>query len=84
MLNLWRAQLAVIGIDGLPPTAKAGNVTLPFTEVRLSVRLPPTKNPEEAKNYIIKKLTENPPYNAQISVSKILFATGFNAPEYPA
>jgi hypothetical protein len=37
-------QLSVTGIDGIPVPAKAGNVTLPFLEVKLSIRLPPTKN----------------------------------------
>src|SRR5204863_4324777 len=38
----WRPQLAVIGIDGLPQPANAGNVLLPFTTAKLSLRLPPT------------------------------------------
>jgi hypothetical protein len=44
ILNTWKAQLSVIGIDGLPgaPLSKAGNVLLPFTTAKLSVRLPPT------------------------------------------
>jgi hypothetical protein len=46
ILNGWKAQLAVIGADGLPSPTIAGNVMLPFTEARLSIRLPPTKNPE--------------------------------------
>ena len=44
VLNGWKAQLAVIGMDGLPLPGKAGNVMLPYTEARLSIRLPPTKN----------------------------------------
>jgi hypothetical protein len=46
ILNGWKAQLAVIGMDGLPHPVKAGNVMLPYTEARLSIRLPPTKNAE--------------------------------------
>ena len=46
ILNGWKAQLAVTGIDGLPAPVIAGNVILPFTEVKLSIRLPPTKNAE--------------------------------------
>lgn len=46
ILNGWKAQLAVIGAKGLPEPSKAGNVMLPWTEARLSIRLPPTKNPE--------------------------------------
>jgi acetylornithine deacetylase/succinyl-diaminopimelate desuccinylase-like protein len=56
---------------------------LPFTEAKLSIRLPPTKNAEEAKNYIVKKLTENIPYNATVTVTNAAAGQGFNAPEYP-
>lgn len=44
LLGGWKPQLAVVGIDGLPEVAKAGNVNLPFVEAKLSIRLPPTKN----------------------------------------
>ncbi len=44
----WRPQLAVIGIDGLPKPADAGNVLLPGTEAKLSLRLPPTLDAEAA------------------------------------
>jgi acetylornithine deacetylase/succinyl-diaminopimelate desuccinylase-like protein len=82
ILNGWKAQLAVIGADGLPNPGKAGNVMLPFTEARLSIRLPPTKNPEHAKDFIVKTLTENPPYNAKITLSNVRCGAGFNAPEF--
>src|SRR5262249_1801647 len=38
----WRPQLAVIGIEGLPAPTDAGNVLLPSTIAKLSLRLPPT------------------------------------------
>jgi hypothetical protein len=44
-------------MEGLPVNAKAGNVLLPYTEARLSIRIPPTKNPEEAKQFVVKALT---------------------------
>jgi acetylornithine deacetylase/succinyl-diaminopimelate desuccinylase-like protein len=56
---------------------------LPFTEAKLSIRLPPTKNAEEAKNYIVKRLTENIPYNATVTLTDVNCGQGFNAPEYP-
>ena len=48
LLGGWRPQLSVVGIDGLPEVAKAGNVNHPFVEAKLSIRLPPTKNKKEA------------------------------------
>lgn len=83
ILNGWKAQLAVVGADGLPHPSKAGNVMLPWTEVRVSIRLPPTKHPKEAQEFITKKLTENPPYNAHITLSNVRSGAGFNAPEFP-
>jgi acetylornithine deacetylase/succinyl-diaminopimelate desuccinylase-like protein len=83
ILNGWKAQLAVIGIEGLPLPVKAGNVMLPYTVAKISIRLPPTKNPEEAKNFIVKRLTENPPYGATVTVTDVLVGAGFNAPAYP-
>lgn len=41
----WKPQLAVTGMEGLPVLAKAGNVMLPYTAAKLSIRLPPTKKP---------------------------------------
>jgi acetylornithine deacetylase/succinyl-diaminopimelate desuccinylase-like protein len=57
ILNGWKAQLSVIGASGLPNPGQAGNVLLPYTETRLSIRLPPTKDPKQAEDFIIKTLT---------------------------
>lgn len=42
----WKAQMAIIGASGLPDCSAAGNVLLPYNEVTISIRLPPTKNPK--------------------------------------
>src|SRR5262245_24848266 len=44
----WRPWLEVIGMDGVPPPKSAGNVLRPFTEARLSLRLPPTVDGDAA------------------------------------
>ncbi len=61
----WRPQLAVIGIDGLPKPGDAGNVLLPYTAARLSLRLPPTLDAEAAGERLRALLEEDPPYGAQ-------------------
>ena len=63
----WKAQMAVVGSNGLPECSKAGNVALPFVEVKISIRIPPTKNPKQAEKEFLKILTEYPPYNAKVS-----------------
>ena len=40
----WGPSLEVIGIDGAPATAEAGNVLRPSTAVKLSMRVPPTND----------------------------------------
>ena len=76
----WRPQLAVIGIDGLPVPQNAGNVLLPFTTARLSLRLPPTL-PGPAAGAMLKKILEDsPPYGCEVTFSGGESASGWNAP----
>lgn len=48
LARTWRPALSVTGCDGLPATAVAGNVMLPFTNLKLSMRLPPTLDASQA------------------------------------
>ena len=82
MTRGWKPQMTIIGVDGIPPSDQAGSVMLPFNEVVISIRIPPTKNPKEAEKQFIKILTENPPYGAKVTLSNIMSASGFNAPPY--
>ena len=77
----WRPALSVVGMDGVPPVKDGGNVLRPYTEVKLSMRIPPTLDKEIAMKFMKKKLTENPPNNASITVEFDEPATGWNAPE---
>ncbi len=77
----WRPQLAIVGAEGLPTTANAGNVLLPSTTLKLSLRLPPTFN-GDAVGIMRKALADDPPNNAQIEFTADRFvSTGWNAPE---
>lgn len=51
--RIWRPQLSVIGVDGMPPTQIAGNVLRPDTTVKLSLRIPPTLEPVQAEKDFI-------------------------------
>jgi acetylornithine deacetylase/succinyl-diaminopimelate desuccinylase-like protein len=76
----WRPQLAITGIDGLPPPRDAGNVLLPKTIAKLSLRLPPTL-PAEAADGIVRRLLEkDPPYGARVVYEPGSSGTGWNAP----
>jgi acetylornithine deacetylase/succinyl-diaminopimelate desuccinylase-like protein len=77
----WRPQLAVTGVDGLPPLANAGNVLRPQTAVKLSLRLPPTLDGKTAATALKKLLETNPPYGAKVALETEKSATGWNAPQ---
>ena len=76
----WRAQLAVTGIAGLPQPVDAGNVLLPFSEAKLSLRLPPTLDAERAGALLRNLLEKAPPYGAHVSLELGSSAAGWNAP----
>ena len=48
----WRPQLAITGIEGLPTPANAGNVLLPYTNAKVSLRLPPSLNAAKAADFL--------------------------------
>lgn len=64
--NGWSSQMVVTSVEGYPPINVAGNVMLPYTSAKLSIRLPPTLKPQDAIDYVTKTLTTDVPYNAQV------------------
>ena len=76
----WRPQLAVTGVDGLPPLGSAGNVLRPQTAVKLSLRLPPTLDGARAAQALKKLLETDPPYGANVTLETEKAASGWNAP----
>ena len=76
----WRGTLSVTGADGMPSTGHAGNVLRPGTEVKLSLRLPPTVNAEAAEKALKELLENDPPYGARVSFESDGAADGWNAP----
>jgi acetylornithine deacetylase/succinyl-diaminopimelate desuccinylase-like protein len=64
--NVWRPNLSITGAAGIPHFSQAGNVVRPSTTVRISLRLSPDMDSEEAKKKLIKILTTNVPYNAKV------------------
>ncbi|MGH7048182.1 MAG: M20/M25/M40 family metallo-hydrolase [Stellaceae bacterium] len=76
----WRPQLSVIGIDGLPKPGDAGNVLLPYTSARLSLRTPPTLDAVAAGERVRALLEKGPPYGAQVKFEVGSSASGWNAP----
>lgn len=77
----WRPALSVVGANGLPPSENAGNVLRPYTQLQLSIRIPPMVDPGVAQGAIKKCLTENIPYNATVTVEFEEGAAGWSAPK---
>jgi acetylornithine deacetylase/succinyl-diaminopimelate desuccinylase-like protein len=76
----WRPTLSVVGADGLPPTERAGNVLRPRTALKLSFRIPPTCDPQVAREALRTALEADPPYGAHVSFAGAASAPGWNAP----
>jgi acetylornithine deacetylase/succinyl-diaminopimelate desuccinylase-like protein len=76
----WRPQLAVTGIDGLPAPTDAGNVLLPSTVAKISLRLPPTLDAARASDIVRTLLEKDPPYGARVAYEPGSNAVGWHAP----
>jgi len=76
----WRPALSVIGADGLPPIANAGNVLRPQTSLQLSLRLPPPIDGVGATQVLKRILEADPPHGAIVRFEGETGATGWNAP----
>ncbi len=77
----WRPALSVTGFDGAPTPGKAGNVLRPFTEAKLSMRLPPMVDARAASERMKQVLEADPPYGARVSFHYEEPGTGWNAPK---
>ena len=76
----WRPQLAITAMDGYPLPENGGNVLLPYTTLKLSLRLPPTCEVEPARRAVRQALEVNPPYGAEVIFDAQQGDTGWNAP----
>jgi acetylornithine deacetylase/succinyl-diaminopimelate desuccinylase-like protein len=82
----WKPTLSVTGVDGFPTLGNAGNVLRPYTAFKLSLRLPPLVDGNEASLKLKALLEDNAPYNAKVTFhpdgrAGAMGATGWNAPE---
>lgn len=76
----WRAGLAITGGAGLPAISDAGNVMRPYTEVKISLRLPPTLDPQVATTHLKTLFEESPPHGAVVRFDAEAAAGGWDAP----
>jgi acetylornithine deacetylase/succinyl-diaminopimelate desuccinylase-like protein len=76
----WRPQLAITGADGWPGLESAGNVLRPHTAVKVSLRLPPTLDPQKAGEFVADLFQRDPPYGAHVEFKLEKAGSGWNAP----
>jgi acetylornithine deacetylase/succinyl-diaminopimelate desuccinylase-like protein len=76
----WKPQLAVIAMDGYPLPQSAGNVLLPYTTAKLSLRTPPTCDAPAAVEILKRTLEADPPYGADVTFEAEAGQSGWNAP----
>ena len=79
--NTWRPTLAVTGQDGMPELVNAGNVLLPYTVLKLSFRLPPTVNADDAAIAVKEALEADTPPLVNVEFDADSSMAGWNAPE---
>jgi acetylornithine deacetylase/succinyl-diaminopimelate desuccinylase-like protein len=76
----WQPSLEVVGIEGAPAPAEAGNVLRPSTALKVSVRLPPTADATVAIEALERRLSADPPYGARVTVRRGSAEAGWHAP----
>jgi acetylornithine deacetylase/succinyl-diaminopimelate desuccinylase-like protein len=76
----WMPALALTGMDGMPSVNDGGNVLRPFTTAKLSLRLPPSVDPDAAAAALAGVLSADPPQGATVTVTVSGASAGFVAP----
>jgi len=76
----WRPTVSYVGIDGVPPTATGGNVLRTHTSLKISIRVPPHVDAEQAHAAVKKILEENPPYGAHVTYTPHAAMSGWQSP----
>jgi len=78
--NTWRPTLSITGAEGLPDMVNAGNVLLPFNTLKLSFRLPPTCNADEAAVAVKELLDADTPPLCKVEFEVESTMAGWDAP----
>ncbi|MFA5041395.1 MAG: M20/M25/M40 family metallo-hydrolase [Bdellovibrionales bacterium] len=78
----WKPQLAVVAFDGYPKPENAGNVLLPYTRAKLSMRIPPCCDGIAIAHALKQELEKNPPYDSDVSFELQAERSGWNAPTF--
>jgi acetylornithine deacetylase/succinyl-diaminopimelate desuccinylase-like protein len=76
--------MEVLSVDGYPPITKTSNIINPKIGIRVSIRLPPTRNHLEARAAAEQELYKTPaPYNCVLEHIDSISDGGFDSPANP-
>ena len=79
--KLWsKPNATVIGIDGIPCIADAGNVLLPKASAKVALRIAPGADPEAELTKLMDYLTANAPWGVKVDVRRVKASDAFMAP----
>ena len=78
--KLWKPNLAITGVAGVPTPKDGGNVLRSFTTVKCSIRLPPPVKCDDIRSKIINLLTTDVPFGAEVKVDDFDEGDGFVTP----
>ncbi|MDB5734654.1 MAG: acetylornithine deacetylase/succinyldiaminopimelate desuccinylase-like deacylase [Alphaproteobacteria bacterium] len=76
----WQPQLAITAMEGYPLPENGGNVLLPYSIAKLSLRVPPSADAEAARQAVKIALEASPPYDAEVVFDAPRGENGWNAP----
>ncbi len=79
--NTWEPTLSITGISGAPEVTDAGNTLRPETELKLSIRLPPTLDAQKAATLVKELFETDPPYQASVTFKVDNAQSGWAGPE---
>ena len=79
---LWsQPNATVIGIDGVPCIADAGNVLLPVARAKVAMRIAPGADPEAELTKLMDHLRSSAPWGVQVTVEEVKASDAFIAPK---
>jgi acetylornithine deacetylase/succinyl-diaminopimelate desuccinylase-like protein len=86
--RMWtRPAVSILGIDA-PRTPEASNQLVPFARAKVSMRIPPGQDPEEAMEALVKHLESNVPWGAEVKITREAsgapYRIGAHGPAYDA
>ncbi len=68
--RMWtRPAISILGIDA-PNTVEASNQLVPFARAKVSMRIPPGQDPDDALDALTKHLESNVPWGAEVKIER--------------